>query len=60
MSDEPSPGTGCGRHRESVSTVNPFAIHKTDNPDGSVTAAFTGLVFAITAPGPPYVDSGRG
>lgn len=43
----------------SVSTANPFAVHKTDNPDGSSTIAFTGLVFAIQGGGQVYVDSGR-
>lgn len=44
----------------SVTSANPFAVHKRDNPDGSVTIAFTGLVFAI--PGgdrKAYVESGR-
>jgi hypothetical protein len=39
----------------SVSIANPFVVHKSDNPDGSTTIAFTGLVFAIGG----YVDSGR-
>lgn len=43
----------------SVSTANPFAVHKMDNPDGSATIAFTGLVFAIHGSGRSYVDSGR-
>jgi hypothetical protein len=43
----------------SVTTANPFAVHKRDNPDGSATIAFTGLVFAIPGAGRAYVDSGR-
>ena len=43
----------------SVSAVNPFAVHKTDNPDGSTTIAFTGLAFAIHGDGTVYVSSGR-
>jgi hypothetical protein len=43
----------------SVTTANPFAVHKTDNPDGSATIAFTGLSFAIPGGGQAYVDSGR-
>ena len=39
----------------SVTTANPFVAHKSDNPDGSATIAFTGLVFALGG----YVDSGR-
>ena len=49
-----NPDTGA-----SVSTANPFAVHKTDNPDGSATIAFTGLVFMIKGSGAVYVDSGR-
>ena len=49
-----NPETGA-----SVTTMNPFVVHKRDNPDGSVTVAFTGLVFAIPRHGPAYVDSGR-
>ena len=44
---------------ESVTAVNPFVVHKTDNPDGSTTIAFTGLVFAINTGGHAYVTSGR-
>lgn len=36
-----------------------FAVHKSDNPDGSSTISFTGLVFAVTGGGSAYVDSGR-
>ena len=43
----------------SVTTANPFAVHKTYNADGSATIAFTGLVFAINGGGRVYVDSGR-
>ena len=43
----------------SVSAVNPYAVHKTDNPDGSATIAFTGLAFAIQGGGTVYVSSGR-
>jgi hypothetical protein len=43
----------------SVSTADPFAVHKTDNADGTTTIAFTGLVFAIPGGGRVYVDSGR-
>lgn len=49
-----NPATGA-----SVTSVNPFVVHKRDNPDGSATIAFTGLAFAITGGGPAYVDSGR-
>ena len=45
--------------RASVTAVNPFVVHKRDNADGSVTIAFTGLVFAIRGAGSTYVDSGR-
>ena len=34
-------------------------MHKRDNADGSVTIAFTGLVFAIRGAGLAFVDSGR-
>ena len=44
---------------DSVTAVNPFAVHKTDNPDGSVTIAFTGLAFAIHGGRKSYVSSGR-
>lgn len=43
----------------SVTTANPFAVHKRDNPDGSTTIAFTGLRFALHGQGRAYVDSGR-
>ena len=43
----------------SVTSVNPYAVHKRDNPDGSTTIAFTGLRFAIHDRGRAYVDSGR-
>jgi disulfide bond formation protein DsbB len=49
-----NPATGA-----SVGTQNPFVVHKTDNPDGSTTIAFTGLAFAIPGAGRAYVDSGR-
>ena len=44
---------------KSVTSVNSFAVHKRDNRDGSVTIAFTGLVFAIPGGGRAYVESGR-
>ena len=43
----------------SVTSANPFAVHKRDNADGSVTVAFTGLGFALQGGGKTYVDSGR-
>jgi hypothetical protein len=43
----------------SVTTVNPYVVHKHDNPDGSATIAFTGLVFVIPGGGKAYVESGR-
>lgn len=49
-----NPATGA-----SVTTVNSYVVHKRDNPDGSATIAFTGLVFAIPGGGQAYVDSGR-
>ena len=49
-----NPATGA-----SVTAVNPFVVHKTDNADGSTTIAFTGLWFAIHSSGTAYVDSGR-
>jgi hypothetical protein len=49
-----NPATGA-----SVTTANPYVVHKRDNPDGSATIAFTGLVFAIPGGGRAYVDSGR-
>ena len=42
----------------SVTAANPFAVHKTFNPDGSVTIAFTGLSFSIHGER-HYVNSGR-
>jgi hypothetical protein len=44
---------------ESVTSANPYAVHKQDNPDGSATIAFTGLSFALQGGGKAYVDSGR-
>jgi hypothetical protein len=44
---------------ESVSSASPYVVHKQDNPDGSATITFTGLVSAITGGGPAYVTSGR-
>lgn len=49
-----NPATGA-----SVTTVNSYVVHKRDNPDGSATIAFTGLVFAIPGGGQAHVDSGR-
>jgi len=49
-----NPDTG-----ESVTIANPFVVHKTDNPDGSQTIAFTGLFFSLPGGGSRYVDSGR-
>lgn len=49
-----NPATGA-----SVSSQSPYVAHKTDNPDGSLTVAFTGLVGAITGGGPAYVTAGR-
>ena len=43
----------------SVTSVNPYVVHKRDNPDGSLTVAFTGLRFALHGGGRAYVDSGR-
>ena len=43
----------------SVSSPNPFAVHKRFNADGSVTIALTGLNFVIRGGGRVYVDSGR-
>lgn len=44
----------------SVTSMNTYAVHKRDNPDGSITIAFTGIVFAIPGPGgKAYVESGR-
>ena len=43
----------------SVTTPNPYAVHKRDNPDGSAIIAFTGLSFVIPRGGRAYVDSGR-
>ena len=44
---------------ESVSSASPYVAHKQDNPDGSATIAFTGLVSAVTGGGRAYVTSGR-
>ncbi len=44
---------------ESVSSASPYVVHKQDNPDGSATIAFTGLVSAVTGGGRAYVSSGR-
>ncbi len=49
-----NPDTG-----KSVTIANPFVVHKTTNPDGSQTIAFTGLVFSLPGGGSRYVDSGR-
>jgi hypothetical protein len=49
-----NPETGA-----SITTANPFVVHKSDNPDGSATIAFTGLAFVATGGGPAYVESGR-
>jgi hypothetical protein len=43
----------------SVTSQNPFVVHKTFNSDGSVTIAFTGLDFVIRGGGHVYVNSGR-
>lgn len=44
----------------SVTSMNTYAVHKRDNPDGSITIAFTGIVFAIPGGGgKAYVESGR-
>ena len=39
----------------SVTSANTYVVHKQDNPDGSVTVAFTGVVFAVKG----HVESGR-
>ena len=49
-----NPATGA-----SVTSVNPFVVHRSANPDGSDTIAFTGLAFALQGGGQAYVDSGR-
>jgi hypothetical protein len=49
-----NPQTGA-----SVTSANPFVVHKTDNADGTTTIAFTGLDFAIPGGGHAYVSSGR-
>ena len=49
-----NPATGA-----SVTSANPFVVHKTDNPDGTQTIAFTGLDFVIAGGGHVYVSSGR-
>ena len=44
----------------SVTSTNTYAVRKRDNPDGSITIAFTGIVFAISGRGgKAYVESGR-
>jgi hypothetical protein len=43
----------------SVTSVNPFAVHRRFNPDGSATIALTGLNFVVKGGGRVYVDSGR-
>jgi hypothetical protein len=43
----------------SVSSGNPFVVHKTDNADGSVTVMFTGLGWVMNSGGSAYVSSGR-
>jgi hypothetical protein len=49
-----NPATGA-----SVTIANPFVVHKSANPDGSQTIAFTGLFFSLPGGGSRYVDSGR-
>jgi hypothetical protein len=44
---------------ESVTSASPYVVRKEDNPDGSATIAFTGLVGAITGGGRAYVTAGR-
>lgn len=44
---------------ETVTSASPYVVHKEDNPDGSATIAFTGLVGAITGGGRAYVTAGR-
>ena len=43
----------------SVTSPTPYVVHKQDNPDGSVTVAFTGLGFRLTGGGRAEVASGR-
>lgn len=43
----------------SVSSANPFVVHKTDNSDGSVTIMFTGLGWVMNGGGKAYVSSGH-
>ena len=43
----------------SVTSANTYVAHKRDNPDGTVTIAFTGIVFSINGGGRAHVDSGR-
>jgi hypothetical protein len=43
----------------SVTSQNPFVVHRRFNSDGSITIAFTGLVFALPGGGKAYVNSGR-
>ena len=35
-----------------MSSASPYVVHKEDNPDGSQTITFTGLVSAVTGGGP--------
>jgi hypothetical protein len=49
-----NPATGA-----SVTSQNPFVVHRRTNPDGSETIAFTGLWFALQGGGKAYVDTGR-
>ena len=43
----------------SVTTANTYVAHKQFNPDGSLTVAFTGLVFAVNGGGAAFVEAGR-
>ena len=43
----------------SVTTANTYVAHKQFNPDGSLTVAFTGLVFAVSGSGAAFVEAGR-
>ena len=43
----------------SVTTANTYVAHKQFNPDGSLTVAFTGLVFAVNGGGAGFVEAGR-
>ena len=42
-----------------MTSASPYVVHKEDNPDGSATISFTGLVSAITGGGRAYVTAGR-